>query len=192
MHSIASIEPRSSKQLCVDARNVPAGATDEVNLMLTASTAGTFKLNFSNLASLGSNISIILLDRETGVRTPVTEGMRYTFQLGSSAFAGTNRFALLINNNGVTGLKGLGANTTFGLYPNPANIDGFNVLVTGVEDTQLNVNVMDASGKLVHTEVVPVTAGEVNTKIVANLSAGVYQVQIAGKNGIATRKLVIQ
>jgi hypothetical protein len=76
-------------------------------------------------------------------------------------------------------------NASVNLFPNPA-VNEFTVTVDGNEAT--GITVIDLTGKVVYSSSVNGTI-TVNT---SNFSAGVYTVNVATSNGIATKKLVVK
>lgn len=76
-------------------------------------------------------------------------------------------------------------NASVNLFPNPA-VNEFTVTVDGNEAT--GITVIDLTGKVVYSSPVNGTI-TVNT---SNFSAGIYTVNVATSNGIATKKLVVK
>lgn len=76
-------------------------------------------------------------------------------------------------------------NASVNLFPNPA-VNEFTVTVDGNEAT--GITVIDVTGKVVYSSSVNGTI-TVNT---SNFSAGIYTVNVATSNGIATKKLVVK
>lgn len=76
------------------------------------------------------------------------------------------------------------------VYPNPAN-DFVAVQINGINKENLNVELFDATGKLVQKSIIyqGKTTAYFDTQI---LYSGIYFVKIAGSEGVATRKIVIQ
>jgi hypothetical protein len=76
------------------------------------------------------------------------------------------------------------------VYPNPAN-DFVAVQINGINKENLNVELFDATGKLVQKSIIyqGKTIAYFDTQI---LYSGIYFVKIAGSEGVATRKIVIQ
>jgi hypothetical protein len=76
------------------------------------------------------------------------------------------------------------------VYPNPAN-DFVAVQINGINKENLNVELFDATGKLVQKSIIyqGKTIAYFDTQI---LYSGIYFVKIAGSEGVTTRKVVIQ
>jgi len=76
------------------------------------------------------------------------------------------------------------------VYPNPAN-DFVAVQINGINKENLNVELFDATGKLVQKSIIyqGKTIAYFDTQ---TLYSGIYFVKIAGSEGLATRKIVIQ
>ncbi len=74
--------------------------------------------------------------------------------------------------------------SSFVLFPNPANQS-----VTIIGENLNQVFLLDATGKLIHQQQVFSSNTLIDTK---NLSKGIYFIQVEGKNGISTQKLIIE
>jgi type IX secretion system substrate protein len=75
-------------------------------------------------------------------------------------------------------------NTTFKIYPNPAQ--NIFTIETYQTDKQ-TINIFDVSGKLVLTQTINGTTGI----DAGNLNAGVYNISITNSNGVVNKRLVI-
>jgi len=79
------------------------------------------------------------------------------------------------------------------IYPNPA-ADVLNVGFVSKENQDITVNVISASGSMVHTQATTGKAGVSNTiKLDTRaLSSGIYMVQLVGANSTLTQRVVVQ
>jgi hypothetical protein len=77
------------------------------------------------------------------------------------------------------------ANTTFSIYPNPAN------QVVNINSTipVSSVKLMNYTGQIVYSNQVAGTQFSINT---SDIAAGVYMLQLETEDGISTRKLIIK
>ena len=74
-------------------------AADTIQLGLTSSTTGAFRLTFSDYAGINSAATITLVDKFLGINQDVKETPVYDFNVSSdTASKGKNRFALLFSN----------------------------------------------------------------------------------------------
>ncbi len=74
-------------------------AIDTVTLGISSTTAGSFKLAFSDFAALDTTQSIILFDKYLSVKNDVRANPSYGFNITSdTASKGNNRFALIFTN----------------------------------------------------------------------------------------------
>ncbi len=81
------------------------------------------------------------------------------------------------------------SNSQLKLYPNPAQAE-VNVLIIGGEATLTQVDVLDITGKLVHSERVNnLSRSSINTN---NLNAGIYMIRVSTTKGSAVQKLIVE
>jgi hypothetical protein len=90
---------------------------------------------------------------------------------------------------GVNDIEGL---NEFSLFPNPAN-DIVNVAFNGNFDGSAQVNLIDAQGRLVTSNLINNAKGKQNIAFnVANLAPGVYHVQVIANNKTANASVIIR
>src|SRR5690606_20568366 len=79
------------------------------------------------------------------------------------------------------------------VYPNPASDKVFLYINASVAE-KVDVSIVNAAGKLVHTETISVQAGNNNYQLNINkqLVAGAYVIKVAGSEISETAKLLIQ
>ncbi len=79
----------------------------------------------------------------------------------------------------------------FTVYPNPSNGD-FNIAVNSTMSGNCRVNIIDAAGKIVHTENVVINSGKNNIAVSASLSSGLYSVEINTGLSLIQQKLIVE
>lgn len=85
-------------------------------------------------------------------------------------------------------------NTTqfnFSVYPNPTK-GAVSVSVLSNTSASVLVNVVDATGKMVHTSKVNVVPGKSTLPLDVQLSAGIYMVQLQTAAGMLSEKLIVE
>lgn len=87
-----------------------------------------------------------------------------------------------IRNNEVSG-------TGFELYPNPA-YDVINISFTTYPEKAV-ISIMDAAGRLVHTESVSTTGRLVSIPVV-DLSSGFNKIVVVSENNLSTSRFVVE
>lgn len=81
----------------------------------------------------------------------------------------------------------------FMLYPNPANTDALNVYFTTKEVVDLTINLFDALGQRVHSQVLGNVSGDFNTTIpVHNLASGMYYVELTDGRNNQLLKVIVE
>ena len=85
------------------------------------------------------------------------------------------------------------ANQNIVIYPNPIKNGNVNLQMVYAVAGKVQITIMDATGRIVKTQSVTVTAGNNTASInVSSLSTGIYNVKIV-KNGVTTvQKIVVQ
>jgi len=79
------------------------------------------------------------------------------------------------------------------VYPNPTNGESVNVSLSGLKKGQLQVRVLDASGRAITTHVYPVE-NSLRTTLVfeRKLSAGIYMIEMTNAGSIRIDRLIVQ
>ena len=125
------------------------------------------------------------------VQAQTRRGIRVTANGNYSAIAVSGSGCRSIESElfAVTPTKTL-VDITTRVYPNPFQ-NSLNLSMDNLKDNSVVVNIFDVVGKLVYTEVVPVTNGAVNQELnLGFLSAGSYQLQINTSAGVIQQKLM--
>jgi len=83
--------------------------------------------------------------------------------------------------------------TSVSIYPNPTS-DNVNINFVSKEDQDVTINVISVDGKLVFAKQLNTKVGQVSrtTIDVANLSSGIYMVQLMGAKSSLTQRIVVQ
>jgi hypothetical protein len=90
-----------------------------------------------------------------------------------------------IANNVVKGIE------SYNIYPNPTN-GAYNVSFSTKEASNVTLRMVDATGRVVYNTVYGAVAGENIIPVNANVSAGIYMLQIQTGNSIHTAKIVVE
>ena len=78
------------------------------------------------------------------------------------------------------------------IYPNPAS-DFINIALQADMPKNVNVDVIDAAGRVVLSEVINTQNGISESRIsVANLTVGLYTVQLSGEGFVAASRIVVK
>ncbi len=165
-----------------------------VPMGVAVGVSGTYKLNTVEMLNIPAGTVVVLRDAVTGTDFDLTQNPTYTFTMDRN-FRG-QRFSLVFNPAGrVTGLTTLAAGQ-LSVFPNPvANNAELQVRMTALNANvkAVNARLVDALGRVVATEVMPVSGGNVDGAInTRTLSKGVYTLQLTAGQQTATRRVVIQ
>jgi len=90
-----------------------------------------------------------------------------------------------IANNVANGIE------SYNIYPNPTN-GAYNVSFSTKEASNVTLRMVDATGRVVYNTVYGAVAGENIIPVNANVSAGIYMLQIQTGNSIHTAKIVVE
>ncbi len=95
---------------------------------------------------------------------------------------------------GITSIAEVSQIESLSINPNPINSgDNFIVSIDLYESIDMNLQLIDITGKTVHNQLVKATEG--NNEISVNsqsLNSGMYFVKLSSENGVTTKKIVIQ
>lgn len=172
-------------------KRIVLSETGDGNVNSLSVTVGTDKTAEAQTIVLSNYTSVTDADwsQKSSTYTAPADGVYYfAFHCTSPAHTATNQGALLLDN--IVFDSNLGTNevlaSQFSVYPNPAsnviNISNAdNILVNGVE-------ILDMNGRTVKSvKLDNVTEAQIN---VAELSAGMYLMNITSDNGTTTKKIV--
>ena len=83
--------------------------------------------------------------------------------------------------------------TALTIYPNPSNGEFVNVSLSNLEKGQLQVRLLDATGRAVVTRLYPVESS-LQTALIfdAKLNAGLYMIEMTNAGNVQTQRLVVQ
>jgi hypothetical protein len=160
----------NNEPMAIDSRPEVNGTTT-IDLALTLAQAGT--LSFDGMSSFGAGYTLSLLNRSTGVQSPIFDGVVYNVTPGVN-------YALVVTNT-ITNLNGAVSGAGFSLYPNPA-ADVVNLQFAHAGEHM--VIIRNSVGQVVGRSTVSGTQGQLN---LGHLSAGIYHVVVPG---VGTRKVV--
>ncbi|MGH1337966.1 MAG: T9SS type A sorting domain-containing protein [Aureispira sp.] len=109
-------------------------------------------------------------------------------------FFGLNRLATYGYEVGnVIAVRELSAVSSFMIFPNPANKGNVHVYCTTKEAVDLQVNLIDATGRVVYQKTVNGILGNSETTIpVGNLTPGFYMVELTDGYSNQTQKLIVR
>lgn len=187
--------------------NTTAGQELTVNSVPTPGQLYTIPMTYASYLGAGqqvsfdftgvsnmSNVKLYLLDRELGTSTEITEGMTYTFTDNAPAHTRvTSRFAISLVPGAVTSLDPGFSGVNVSLYPNPASRSGeFVIVMAGTQSAQAQVEVVDATGKLVTSQAANFNDGKASLKLDGSIAAGVYQVKVKLGETVAVQRLVVR
>jgi hypothetical protein len=95
---------------------------------------------------------------------------------------------------GITSIAEISQIESLSINPNPINSgDNFYINMDLNESVDMNIQIIDITGKSVHNQSVKATEG--NNEISVNsqsLNTGMYFVKLSSENGVTTKKIVIQ
>lgn len=144
----------------------------------TDATMALYEYNFINNAGLGE--------------TDLTAEANILFRIVFHADGGANQEGVIIDDFVITGTPlaiGDYDTSNFLIYPNPST-GIFNIKLPNNE-TDLNVNVIDVSGKRVFETSIITTENNYRLDL-NNLSTGIYFLSLQGKNHKTTKKIIIK
>lgn len=91
-----------------------------------------------------------------------------------------------------TSIEGFGlSKTSFGLYPNPTAGD-FSIRLGGLEKENINVQVLDLSGRIVFSQTFVTVNKSLEEKIILKSSPGIYMVRVDNGTRSIQKKLMIK
>lgn len=179
----------TSSQTCINncaAPGAPSNNTPSVNLTicannsttLTASGSGTINwyTSPSSTTAVGSGSAFVTPTLSTGTYTYYAEAVTCTTSV--------NRTPIVINVSACTGINELDVLSFTRIYPNPNN-GSFKISLS----ENVTIEVLDAFGKTIHSELLPI--GE-STVDVRDLYQGIYFVKVKSNSAEKTFKLIKQ
>lgn len=81
------------------------------------------------------------------------------------------------------------ANFPLALYPNP-NDGRFTVVADGLKDAVVQVEVIDATGRMVHQQSVPTQAGQLKLQMALDLGPGAYMARLTDGRSVAAVRFI--
>ena len=180
---------RNGKKLAIEARNMP-NETDMAPLYVTnyRSTNYTFRINVNGL----KQHDVYLKDNVKNTLTKLSSGneTEYNFNVSMANGKDTGRFAIVMMSNlALTQTASINSNSieTASVYPNPFDGQQFQIANIGWEINKINVDVMDATGRVIESQ-------KLNRNNTSNfqvavkhpLTSGSYFLRIATEKGSFT------
>lgn len=167
-----------------------ASCSDDTNVSLASTyttTGNTPYLQLGVLPNLGNVGAWDVRIRPNFAYGPGIYGPMYRIQVAGTAASGELEYEL------VDMEKEMQTEGVASIYPNPSNGEFVNVSLNNLEKGQLQVRVLDATGRAVMTRVYSVesslqTALTFDTK----LSAGLYMMEMTNAGNVQTQRLVVQ
>lgn len=155
---------------------------------------GTYSFSFEDLSSFDAGVEVFLRDKYNNTIQNITTNSTVTFEVSSGSIGMADRFELVFNPSAVTDVKGLGSGQFFGIRPNPGSGASKVVFsVSGVNDIDGVINIVDMVGKVVFTSKMDLISGKLSEKeFVLGLPAGVYTVKFNSRQSAFMEKLVIR
>ena len=152
----------------------------EIRLGFATEKANNFTISASELRNLGSNMQVILKDKQTTAEFELTTGQSYAFSSG--VINNTDRFSLLFRAPGVaTGIEN-GNKLNAQVFVNTAN------QITIIAPEKCNYAIYNAMGQLIENAILNTKHETRNTKF----GAGVYLVQLTVKGQSEIQKVIIR
>ncbi|PVD51240.1 hypothetical protein DC498_15260, partial [Terrimonas sp.] len=183
MENLAII--RKGQALMVDRRNWIQSA-DTLRLNLTNTSVSTYMFEFSPIELAGAE-SVTLVDNylKTNTHISVTETSQVFFQVGSdSRSAAADRFSVIIlNKKGLPGLN-RALEAVVSAYPNPVTTGNINLTFDNIKGGAYTVELVNNAGQVVFRKLIHLAEGSRtrNVDINNNITSGIYQVRITGRD----------
>lgn len=125
--------------------------------------------------------------------TDLNIGETYYYRLYSYAdgFGDDQSFTTCVSGDLGTNIAGVDRNGAWAVYPNPSN--GQLNIACNTASGRGTVEVLDLSGRLVHSELVNLSNGQrVALNLNANLAKGAYNVRLTNNTGSSTQRVVVE
>jgi hypothetical protein len=176
----------SNANMCTSTMAVAVGEVAEIIVTASATdeTAGALGVGTATATGGSGEYTFIWYDSNGNVvDVSALAAGDYTVRAADSngCVGGVN---ITINFNGIDDIDPL----AFGLFPNPTT--GGITLLVSTEMHDVNMQVFDASGKVVFTQSNFTIQGSVNLDL-SNLSTGTYSMMLSNNNGVSVRRLSI-
>ncbi|MDO7845512.1 glycosyl hydrolase [Hymenobacter sp. M29] len=193
-HKLRNVGPKAlnvfslaaGTELSINGLPQPGAQSLVVPLGVAMPQAGTYTLRAAQL--LNQTGSVSLRDALTGTVTPLTAQATYRFSVAAGASA-TGRFELLFGPQQVLSTaSALSQQVT--LFPNPAHGEVQLTLTSALQSEVLQAEVLNALGQTVLTRTLP--AGALRTLPLGGLATGVYTVRMLSRQGVISKRLVVQ
>ncbi len=189
--NIASQLPEQDEMSVNSMPYPPTTKEMEIPLVMDIRTGTGHKLHFTSMENLGTNIILMLKDKQKNVITPLSSDMVYGFDQNESIktrFSIVARMAEVVEEEQTTGVDTKSKDAqSIKLYPNPTKEDYIIISTLGIVDEAINYKVTDVVGKVYTTG--KLKNGVSESKIdITLLSNGVYLFvyELDGKTKVKT------
>lgn len=196
-YSIRLVQDLTVQPVVLQSFNVKPDGAGKVSISWT--TASETNNDYFEVEKAADGKEFVAIDKINGAGT--TNEVRSYHIEDTNPFEGINYYRLKqIDRNGTMTIyepksvnAGSFATSKVKVYPNPASDKVFLYINASVAE-KVDVSIVNAAGKLVHTETISVQAGNNNYQLNINkqLVAGAYVIKVAGSEISETAKLLIQ
>ena len=148
------------------------------------SAVGQYQIEVDALPQVTKEAAWYWVDRISGTKIKLEEGLKYALALDGTSETYTDRFYLLLSKetNGINTIQPLT------VYPNPSSGDGVQAFIS--DNSMAEIQIMNATGASVMRQTMVPTNGVLNLNT-STLSAGIYTLSVRNDSGIRVSKLVI-
>lgn len=185
-----------AEHLAINGQPALTASTDvTVPFVVNIRTAGTYRLNATELLNLPAGTQVLLQDAVTGQSQDLTLNPVYPFT-STGQYAQTNRFTVRYRGANVTGTIAETISASgFDVYPNPVKgTDRLNLVLPGIESGKaITAALYNDLGQQVWTNTYRSALGGVREEISTKLARGIYTLQLALPDGSKpSRRVVVQ
>lgn len=148
------------------------------------SAVGQYQIEVDALPQVTKEAAWYWVDRISGTKIKLEEGLKYALALDGTSETYTDRFYLLLSKetNGINTIQPLT------VYPNPSSGDGVQAFIS--DNSMAEIQIMNATGASVMRQTMVPTNGVLHLNT-STLSAGIYTLSVRNDSGIRVSKLVI-
>ncbi len=157
-------------------------AEKTIPLSVWGNANGNYQLDLTQVSGFDAAVSIYLRDKYLNTVTTINENKLINFSISDDSLSkGDFRFEVIFKNaaSGSNELANAFSNIKVKVFPNPAT-DELNISLNNIQFKNTNVNIYSATGQEVLRSNMPENTAQLN---IANLSNGVYFVNITNLNG---------
>lgn len=177
--------------LSIESRGLPQAG--EVLPLFTdqyRNDAYVLKINLNNIEGVSAHLNDAYLGTQTELELDTENVISFTVDANIEASSATNRFSVGFAENN---LNTASYNTNvFNLYPNPSNNGEFNIQLNGTNNSEnVTVSVYSMLGNKVFEKEAKASGNQLKITQ-ANLSAGVYLIQLNNGKTTSTKKLMVK